>query len=37
MINTLVVQTKASILGLLLMFSGLPFYFFFKKTWKGNP
>jgi len=30
-INTLIVQAKASLLGLLLMFSGVPFYFWFKK------
>lgn len=31
-INTLVVQTRASFLGLLLMFSGVPFYFWFKRS-----
>jgi basic amino acid/polyamine antiporter, APA family len=31
-INTLIVNTRASLLGLLLMFSGLPFYFYFKRT-----
>ena len=30
-INTLIVQFRASLLGLLLMFSGVPFYFWFKK------
>jgi APA family basic amino acid/polyamine antiporter len=30
-INTLIVQTRASFLGLLLMFSGVPFYFWFKR------
>jgi APA family basic amino acid/polyamine antiporter len=30
--NTMITQTKASLLGLLLMFSGLPFYFWFKKN-----
>jgi len=30
-INTLIVQTRASFLGLLLVFSGVPFYFWFKK------
>ena len=30
-INTLIVQARASLLGLLLMFSGVPFYFWFKK------
>ena len=30
-INTLIVQTRASLLGLLLMFSGVPFYFWFKR------
>jgi APA family basic amino acid/polyamine antiporter len=30
-INTLITQTRASLLGLLLMFSGLPLYFLFKK------
>jgi APA family basic amino acid/polyamine antiporter len=30
-INTLIVQTRASLLGLLLMLSGVPFYFWFKK------
>jgi len=29
--NTLIVQARASLLGLLLMFSGVPFYFWFKK------
>jgi len=33
-INTLIVQTRASFLGLLLMFSGVPFYFWFKR---GKP
>jgi APA family basic amino acid/polyamine antiporter len=31
-INTLIVQTRASFLGLLLMFSGVPFYFWFKRV-----
>jgi APA family basic amino acid/polyamine antiporter len=31
-INTLIVQTRASLLGLLLMFSGVPFYFWFKRV-----
>lgn len=31
-INTLIVQTRASFLGLLLMFSGVPFYFWFKRN-----
>ncbi len=31
-INTLIVQTRASFLGLLLMFSGVPFYFWFKRA-----
>jgi APA family basic amino acid/polyamine antiporter len=30
-INTLIVQPRASFLGLLLMFSGVPFYFWFRK------
>jgi basic amino acid/polyamine antiporter, APA family len=30
-INTLIVQAWASLLGLLLMFSGVPFYFWFRK------
>jgi APA family basic amino acid/polyamine antiporter len=30
-INTLIVQTRASFLGLLLMLSGVPFYFWFKR------
>jgi APA family basic amino acid/polyamine antiporter len=30
--NTLITQTRASLLGLLLMFSGTPFYFWFKKN-----
>jgi len=30
--NTLITQTKASLMGLLLMFSGLPFYFWFKRN-----
>jgi basic amino acid/polyamine antiporter, APA family len=30
--NTLITQTRASLLGLLLMFSGTPFYFWFKKS-----
>jgi len=30
-INTLIVQARASLLGLLLMFSGVPFYFWFRK------
>jgi basic amino acid/polyamine antiporter, APA family len=30
-VNTLIVQTRASLLGLLLMFSGVPFYIWFKK------
>jgi APA family basic amino acid/polyamine antiporter len=30
-VNTLIVQTRASFLGLLLMFSGVPFYFWFKR------
>jgi basic amino acid/polyamine antiporter, APA family len=30
-INTLITETRASLVGLLLMFSGLPFYFQFKK------
>jgi basic amino acid/polyamine antiporter, APA family len=31
-INTLIVQTRASFLGLLLMMSGVPFYFWFKRS-----
>ncbi len=31
-INTLITETRASLIGLLLMFSGLPFYFQFKKN-----
>ncbi len=31
-VNTLIVQFRASLLGLLLMFSGLPFYFWFKRN-----
>jgi APA family basic amino acid/polyamine antiporter len=31
-INTLIVDTRATLLGLLLMLLGLPFYFLFKKT-----
>jgi APA family basic amino acid/polyamine antiporter len=31
-INTLIVQTRSSFLGLLLMLSGVPFYFWFKKS-----
>jgi basic amino acid/polyamine antiporter, APA family len=31
-INTLIVNARATLLGLLLMFLGLPFYFWFKKT-----
>jgi APA family basic amino acid/polyamine antiporter len=31
-INTLITQTIASLLGLLLMFSGVPFYFWFRKS-----
>jgi Amino acid transporters len=30
-INTLIVNTRATLLGLLLMFSGFPFYFWFKR------
>ena len=30
-INTLVVQPRATLFGLLLMFSGVPFYFWFKR------
>ncbi len=30
-INTLIVQTRATLFGLLLMLSGVPFYFWFKK------
>lgn len=30
-INTLIVQARASLLGILLMFSGVPFYFWFKR------
>ena len=30
-INTLIVQTRATLFGLLLMFSGVPFYFWFKR------
>jgi APA family basic amino acid/polyamine antiporter len=30
-VNTLIVQTRASLLGLLLMFSGMPVYFWFKR------
>ncbi len=30
-INTLIVQARATLFGLLLMFSGVPFYFWFKK------
>jgi len=33
-INTLIVQARASLLGLLLMFSGVPFYFWFKRQVK---
>jgi APA family basic amino acid/polyamine antiporter len=33
-INTLIVQPRASFLGLLLMFSGVPFYFWFRKEKK---
>jgi APA family basic amino acid/polyamine antiporter len=32
-INTLVVQTKQSIIGLVLVFSGVPFYFYFRKKY----
>lgn len=32
--NTLITQTRASLMGLLLMFSGLPFYFWFKRSFK---
>ena len=34
-INTLIVNTRATLLGLLLMFSGLPFYFWFKRRSKA--
>ena len=30
--NTLITQTKASLMGLLLLFSGLPFYFWFRRN-----
>jgi APA family basic amino acid/polyamine antiporter len=30
-VNTIIVNTSASLLGLLLMFSGLPFYYWFRK------
>jgi basic amino acid/polyamine antiporter, APA family len=30
-INTLIVQARATLFGLLLMFSGVPFYFWFRK------
>jgi basic amino acid/polyamine antiporter, APA family len=30
-INTLIVQARATLFGLLLMFSGVPFYFWFKR------
>ena len=32
-INTLVVQTKQSVIGLALVFSGVPFYFYFRKKY----
>ena len=35
-VNTIVVNTRASLLGLLLMFSGLPFYFWFKKSYANS-
>ena len=34
--NTLITQTKASLMGLMLMFSGLPFYFWFKRSSKAQ-
>jgi APA family basic amino acid/polyamine antiporter len=34
-INTLITETRASLIGLLLMFSGLPFHFQFKKKFLG--
>jgi basic amino acid/polyamine antiporter, APA family len=34
--NTLITETKTSLMGLLLMFSGLPFYFWFKKKNTGK-
>jgi basic amino acid/polyamine antiporter, APA family len=30
-VNTMIIQPKASILGLLLVLSGIPFYYYFKK------
>ena len=32
-INTLIVQTKQSLIGLVLVFSGVPFYFYFRKKY----
>jgi len=30
-VNTLIIEPKSSLLGLLLVFSGVPFYYYFKK------
>jgi len=31
-INTLIIEPKASLLGILLVLSGVPFYYYFKKN-----
>ncbi|WP_183564017.1 APC family permease [Mucilaginibacter sp. SP1R1] len=35
-INTIVTQTEASIIGLLLILSGIPFFMYFTKAYKAN-
>jgi len=32
-INTMIVQAHASLLGIILMFSGVPLYFYFKRKY----
>jgi APA family basic amino acid/polyamine antiporter len=35
-LNTIIVQPKASATGLVLVLSGIPFYFYFKRKYPAN-